>query len=285
MFSDLDETIRQILVKEGRLDPAEIDISFEIPNREWSAGIAKPTINCYLFDIRENRELRQGGVQTERSANGATRRRPPLRLDLTYLITAWTRAVEDEHRLLWHALRTLMRFAALPPAILQGELRGHELPIHTRLAQEGVLKSPGEFWTALENQLKPSLSYVATLAVDHDAVPAGPPVLTFTTSLRSLELEGAGEADTRLGGVLRDPAGAPLAGVTVRVEGHGAPTTTGPDGRFTLRVPRPGPYTLEARLGETIARREVTVPAPDYSLTLQAAEPPPARPRARRGKA
>lgn len=289
MFSDLDESIKQIMVKEGRLDPTEIDISFEIPNREWSAGISKPTINCYLFDIRENRELRQGGMQTERNSaagpNGAVRRRPPLRLDLTYLVTAWTRAVEDEHRLLWHALRTLMRFPTLPPSLLQGELSGHALPIHTRLAQEGVLKSPGEFWTALENQLKPSLSFVATIAVDHDAFPAGPPVLTFTTTLRNLELEDAVGADTRLGGVLRDPAGAPVAGADVQVEGHGAPATTGPDGRFTLRVPRPGPYILVARSGATITRQAITVPAPDYSLTLQAAEPPPTRPKGRRGGA
>lgn len=270
MFSDLDETIRQILIKEGGLDPAEIEISFEIPNREWSAGISKPTINCYLFDIRENRELRQGGVQTERGgANGATtRRRPPLRLDLTYLITAWTRAVEDEHRLLWHALRTLMRFTTLPGHLLQGELRGHALPVHTRLAQEGVLKSPGEFWTALENQLKPSLSYVATLAVDHASIPAGPPVFTFATRLRSLEIEGGGASGTRLGGVVHDPSGAALAGVVVQVEGHGAPATTGPDGRFTLRVPGPGPYILVARSGETMTRQAVSVPAPEYSLTL-----------------
>lgn len=284
MFSDLDETIKQVLIKEGRLDPSEVDISFEIPNREWSAGIARPTINCYLFDIRENKELRQGGMQTER--NGATpqqRRRPPLRVDLTYLITAWTRAVEDEHRLLWHALRTLMRFSALPPELLQGELEGHVLPVHTRLAQDGVLKSPGEFWTALENQLKPSLNFVCTLAIEHDRVPAGPPVLTFAATLRSLELEGGGDEQTRLGGVVRDPEGAPIAGVAVHVEGHGAPTTTGPDGRFILRVPAPGPYILVARAGATTARQAITVPAPDYSLTLKADAPPPARPRARRG--
>jgi hypothetical protein len=284
MFSDLDDSIKQILIKEGQIDSSEIDISFEIPNREWSAGIAKPTLNCYLFDIRENRELRQSGMQTERNgqAGAASKRRPPLRLDLAYLITAWTRAVEDEHRLLWHALRTLMRFSTLPPSMLQGELRGHELPIYTRLAQEGVLKSPGEFWTALENHLKPSLNYVVTMAVDHDAVPAGPPVLTFTTTLRNLELAQAGVADTRFGGAVSDPAGAPLAGVVVQVEGHGAPVSTGPDGRFTLCVPRPGPYILLAQFGEALLRQAITVPAPDYSLTLRVDAPPPARTRTRR---
>jgi len=286
MFSDLDETIKAILVQAGGLDPTQIDVSFEIPNREWSGGIAKPTLNCYLFDIRENRELRQSGMQVERNGtNGApARRRAPLRLDLTYLITAWTRAVEDEHRLLWHALRTLMRFATLPEQHLQGALKDHELPLHAKLAQaDGVLKSPGEFWTALENHLKPSLSYTITIAVDRDTQPAGVPVLTAFVGLRQLEVAGAPSNDVRLGGVARNQAGAPIADAEVFVEGQGRPTLTDTAGRFTLRVPSAGAYTLVARVGTTVARREVNVPAPDYTLTLEPSEPPAPRQRARRG--
>lgn len=283
MFSDLDETIKAILVKAGELDPAQIDISFEIPNREWSAGIARPTLNCYLFDIRENRDLRQSGMQVERNGEGSpVRRRAPLRLDLTYLITAWTRAVEDEHRLLWHALQTLMRFATLPEEYLQGALRGHSLPLHTRLAQgDSVLKSPGEFWTALENQLKPSLSYTVVLAVDRERVAAGPPVLTAYTGLRQLTLAGADGGDVRFGGVVRTPAGDPLAGAEVSVEGHGRPVITDADGRFILRVPSAGPYAIVARAGETVVRQELSVPAADYSLIIDPSATT-SKPRARR---
>jgi hypothetical protein len=279
MFSDLDETIKELLVKAGGLDPAQIDVSFEIPNREWSAGIARPTINCYLFDIRENRELRQSGMQVERNGEGApARRRAPLRLDLTYLVTAWTRAVEDEHRLLWHALQTLMRFSTLPAEHLQGALRGHGLPLHARLAQgDGVLKSPGEFWTALENQLKPSLSYTVTIAVDRDTIAAGPPVLTAFTGLRQIEVAGVGGGEVRFGGVARTPAGEPVAGAEIFVEGHGRPARTGADGRFTLRVPAAGAYTLVARAGGAESRTALTVPAADYSVVLDPSGPPPAR--------
>src|SRR5579859_636934 len=123
MISELDESIRHLLIKEGQLDPSEVDVSFDIPNREWSAGISKPTVNCYLFDIRENRDLRLHGAQMESmGTRNAARQRPAQRFDLTYLITAWTRAVEDEHRLLWHALQTLLRFESLPLEYLQGTL-------------------------------------------------------------------------------------------------------------------------------------------------------------------
>ena len=45
MISDLDETIKQLLVKEGKLDLAEIDIVFEMPDREWSGKVTKPTVD------------------------------------------------------------------------------------------------------------------------------------------------------------------------------------------------------------------------------------------------
>jgi hypothetical protein len=58
MINDLDETIKQLLTKKGAFDPAEIDIVFDMPDREWSASISKPTVNVYLYDIHENRDLR-----------------------------------------------------------------------------------------------------------------------------------------------------------------------------------------------------------------------------------
>ena len=45
MISDLDETIKQLLKREGELDPTEIDIVFEMPDREWSGKVTKPTFN------------------------------------------------------------------------------------------------------------------------------------------------------------------------------------------------------------------------------------------------
>ena len=58
MIQDIDETLKELLVQRGGVDTASIDIRFEMPNREWSAAITKPTINLFLYDIRENHELR-----------------------------------------------------------------------------------------------------------------------------------------------------------------------------------------------------------------------------------
>jgi hypothetical protein len=209
MISELDESIRRVLIEEGGLDPAEIDIRFEIPDRDWAASISRPTVNCYLFDIHENRQLRGAGWYVEGNGRQARTRRPPMRINLSYLITAWTKAVEDEHRLLWQVLATLAHFPEFPKAKLQGALAEIEGEIPTMIAQPdgGPLRSPGEFWSALENKLKPSINYVVTLPLDTMIGTVAPFVLTPLT-LRSFNFGGDGAA----GGAAAGAGGAGAAG-------------------------------------------------------------------------
>ncbi|HEX6289741.1 MAG TPA: Pvc16 family protein [Herpetosiphonaceae bacterium] len=306
MISELDETIRQILLKEGGFDTADVDVSFDLPNREWSGGISKPTLNCYLFDIRERRQLREEGWDLERrGTNGAARRRPPLHFELTYLITAWTRAVEDEHRLLWHVLRTMIRFPIMPTQHLQGMLAEYGWPIHTSIAQtEGVLKSPGEFWSALENHLKPSLSYVVTLALDTEAIPAGPPVLTTSLRMRpSAQQNGDGATESittkpalytrqvvidehdltvttdpqgrlNLEGTLRGDHEQPLPDTVITVEGHNHRVISDSEGRFRLNGLIPGRYTLAVKTDGRTLRHALIVRNPSHQMVIDVGDRP-----------
>lgn len=270
MLNDLDETIKQLLLRAGGLDPAQVDISFETPNREWSEKLGtRPTLSCYLFDLHERRMLREEGWELEgRGTRASARRPPPLFFEVTYLITAWTRVVEDEHFLLWRALETLMDHPVLDEPDLQGALKEHPWPIVTSVAQqEGVLKSPGEFWTALENQLKPSLSYTVTLGRERQARPTNaPPVLSGGLRLRLPETLPGGAF--RLAELFRLPAGQALAGILVEARPFdgatgraGAPqarATSDADGFVRFELP-PGRYQLEAELGGAPARRTVIV--------------------------
>src|SRR5437660_721399 len=74
MINDLDETLKQLLIQKAQLDPAEVDISFDTPTRDWSTPVTRPTINLYLFDIRENRTLRELDWDDEPSGYGQVRR-------------------------------------------------------------------------------------------------------------------------------------------------------------------------------------------------------------------
>ena len=64
--------------------------------------------------------------------NGDCRR---VRIDLRYLVSAHTTETDDEHRLLWRALGTLMKSPELPAAMLPEELRQHDIPLTVRVAQ------------------------------------------------------------------------------------------------------------------------------------------------------
>ena len=266
MIKDLDETIEYILKEAGGLGKQDhlrsvpnVSISFAIPDGEWSQKLSGTTINCYLFDIHERRLLREDGWQLEgRGSAKPTRRPPPLFFEMSYLITAWTDHVEDEHFLLWRVLETLMDFPVLPEEYLQGALKDHEWPIPTTVGQiEGVLKSPGEFWTALENKLKPSLSYVVTLGRHRKDVPTepehAPPVLS--TGIRLQLPEASGADGFRLGSVFNLPANAPLGDVTVVVKGQNKRVKTNSEGMFRLEGLAPGHYMISARIdGQTYQR-------------------------------
>jgi len=222
MINELDETLRQLLIQKTPLDPAQVEVNFELPDREWSAGLAKPTINLYLYDIRENRELRELDWIAGQDEHGITRRRAPTRIDLSYLVTAWTRAVEDEHRLLWQALATF-RHPLLPDALLQGDLREQGRSVRLSTAQgDGVLKNPADFWAALDNQLKPSISLAVTVELDLGIVITAPPASEVSVGLTNTAAQqGDGAAEKRAA-----QGGSPASSAAAGQAGRGARRTT-----------------------------------------------------------
>src|SRR5690349_10867784 len=165
MLTDLNSTLKQLLLQRIPLDPDEVEISFECPKREWSAKVLKPTINLYLFDLREDTDLRTGAWHEYGGSNPRPGlRRTPVYIQLSYFITAWAREVVDEHVLLWRVMTTLLREGKFGADVLQGAMKDLGPPIRTSTAQaDGVLRNPGEFWAALDNDLKPAVVFAATL--------------------------------------------------------------------------------------------------------------------------
>ena len=59
MLADLDETLRNLLRDELERHGFEgVDIAFDAPSREWSGQLSKPTVNLFLYDLREAESLR-----------------------------------------------------------------------------------------------------------------------------------------------------------------------------------------------------------------------------------
>ena len=180
MIEEIDETLRD-LVKREALNGAQVDIAFDAPTKDWSARRNAPTVNLYLYDIREDIPRRDSAWYATYEDDGRMRdRRPwPRRYKLSYLVTAWTQRPEDEHRLLSACLHAFLRHEALAPSEMQGALRDQPLAVEVTVAQPlGPDRSIADVWSALGGELKPSLDLVlSTPFVAGRPVVAGPPVL------------------------------------------------------------------------------------------------------------
>ncbi|WP_326613050.1 DUF4255 domain-containing protein [Streptomyces scopuliridis] len=179
MIHEVDDALRALLRAEV-LEGAQIAVVFDAPTREWAAKVNAPTVNLYLYDIREDMRRRERGLHNEYDERGAVvaRRRPPRFFKLSYLITAWTKRPEDEHRLLSSLLACLLRYEALPPGRLTGTLQdiGVAVPMTIALPPPED-RSFADVWSALGGELKPSLDLVISVPVTASPTyAAGPPV-------------------------------------------------------------------------------------------------------------
>ncbi len=179
MLHELDTALRALVELELG-DDADVEVEFDAPTKDWASHRNRPTIDIYLYDIRQDLTRSQFGQIAVRASDGSlTQRRPqPKFFRLAYLVTAWTQRAEDEHRLLSSLMVTFLRHETVPMDLLQGSLAdlGISIPLAVALPppQDRALS---DVWSALGGELKPSLdvSVIAPLLPErfHDA---GPPV-------------------------------------------------------------------------------------------------------------
>jgi hypothetical protein len=271
MIPELDEAIKQLLIQKGKLDPGEIEISFETPDRQWSASISKPRINLYLYDIRENHNLRGTEWMVNRDGNGNTsRKKNPSRIDLSYLVTVWANDVADEHRLLWHVLLTLFRYPEIPREVLPDQLKQQELPLRTTTAQpDGLFNKPADFWSALDNEIKPSINYIVTMSLDIE--------MEFTASMvrtKQVKFSPPGaesEQWLQIVGLIHE-SGKPalgVAGARIVSRETGMSVESDSEGRYSFPRINAGKHTLQVTAkGRKVSETTVQVPGGNYDLEI-----------------
>lgn len=283
MLADLDETLRKLLIDELPVKNGEIEISFDQPKRDWSSRISKPTVNLFLYDVRENNVLRRHNWERLNHASEqelAQMKRTPMRVDCSYVLTAWAADAADEHRLLTRCMLALFRYPTLPDHRLIGSLQNPPYEIQAKLAQHDKLENPTDLWNVLDNELRPSVPYVVTLALDPWEVITTPIVRTRTFRLgqaQGLPFEPALRHDEDrvdlvvFGGVIRSKEDqAPLAGIDVALKGTGYVTTTDAEGRYVLGSLTPGDYTLVVWPPEGRPKEQrLTIPAETVAYDME----------------
>lgn len=181
-LADLDDALSLLLRRElATTGFQEVGIAFESPNREWAASVTQPTLNLFLYDLRENQQRRAAQWERGEAQGRRNETRPPLWLDASYTLTAWARAAQDEHRMLSQAISTLQRYPELPEDVLGPEQTSQLRrlgPLRTRLG-DPQLDANADFWTAIGGPYKLSFHYIVTIPFPSGAVlHRGPPVRT-----------------------------------------------------------------------------------------------------------
>jgi hypothetical protein len=186
MIHDLDTTLEKLIYERGKISRNEIDISFELPNSEWSARLNRPTVNMWCFDLRENVKLRNMDASANRptvNGNTAARRLPMRRFDLTYLATTWARRIEDAHQLIWRILSVMIQVPQLEPHRCEGMLRDQPLAIPIMLGTPTERPvNLTDVWSVLDNQMRLGFVFTVTVVLDPEIVTESP--LVFEKLLR-----------------------------------------------------------------------------------------------------
>jgi hypothetical protein len=278
MFHELDEVLRQLLIREIPVKNGEVDITFDQPTREWAARLSRPTLNLFLHDIRENLKLRRSQQWTiEQNPDGtAAQHRPPPRIDLHYMITAWANEPDDEHHMLARSLLAFFRNPVLPGDLLPESLQNQPMPMPLHAAQEDTLRNPADVWNALDNEIRPAITLMVTLALDPYA-----PIITPLTRSREMRFgqvadpsaeqklvaEAGQDAFWSIGGTLHTSRALQELRLTLVERGLDIPIQE--EGGFAVGKLRAGDYTLEvAANGDVVKRFQIKVPAPDYELEV-----------------
>jgi hypothetical protein len=288
MIDDLDEALRDLLVRDLPISNNEVDIAFDQPTRDWASRLSRPTLNLFMHDVRENNKLRTQQPYLGTSVSGvmATMSVSPVRLDVHYMVTAWANDPSDEHRLLGRMLMVLYRYKALPEEFQYGSLDGQDYEILMKVAQYDQRDIRREIWSMLDNEMRPIVDLTLTLAIEPYADWTVPLVRQTEISFGQMDPFGLNGGNGNNGSlnssglVIGDQfysvtgmvhSTFPLEHLSVQLLELAVPVTVAPNGRYSILNLRAGTYTLEVWTGQDEATQHpIEVPSnpAEYDIYL-----------------
>lgn len=281
MISELNEALRELMLREMPMRRGDIDIQFDLPKRDWSARLSKPTLNIYLYDILENIELR-GSEQWTQKDNGdgtVTLERNPVRVNFYYLVTSWAKEIQDEQQLLSSAMITLLRQPTIPEDLLPKGLQGQRLPVRLETVQNKGLAKMSDFWGPVDNDPHPGIRLMVTLTVDPHQPVVTPQVATSEMRFRQTPppTSRAGERPKEaaqsktyfaISGKIKSQKHSPSTLKLVLAE-SGREISVDENGDFRILRLSEGAYHLDIVFNERVLRREkINVPADKVEITV-----------------
>jgi hypothetical protein len=276
MIDDLSRTLKAVL-----LDPTfatafpelhNADIVFDRPLDPFTP--TKTTVDLFLYDLRENLNLRLNEpTTTTRVGDQIVTQPAAMRLACSYLVTAWpvggTDLALQEQRLLAQVLRVLSHYPIVPANFLQGTLVGQDPLLPMVTLHPDALVNIAEFWSSLGSKLKSSV--IATVTI---SVPIYSDVTDYVVTAKTIQYQPGTSAPVEplvaFGGMVVDGAANAVAGALIDILDAGLRQTTDDNGQFVFDQVLPGVHQIRAAaVGFKPQVQPITVPGSrDYVIAL-----------------
>ena len=169
ILHDVGETLRQVL--KDALTAAgfgAVHVSTDRPKKD--AITALPTVNLYLYHIAfaENYRERNESLVTTYDKDGRIvefYQDAPATLDAHYAISAWGNAPAEETLLLGLVVKTLLEHPMLAGDALRGDAFHRDDKINVLPNLKADPNDLMAFWRALNEELRPTLFYLARFQI------------------------------------------------------------------------------------------------------------------------
>jgi Pvc16 N-terminal domain/Carboxypeptidase regulatory-like domain len=274
-IDDLSKTLKAILQDPSFAvlfpELAAADIVFDRPLDSFVP--TKSTVDLFLYDIRENLDLRLNEVTTTRVGNQVITHPAKLRLACSYLATAWPVGGADlvwqEQRLLTEVLVVLSHYPIVPGHFLQGSLVGQDPQLPMVALHPDALKNLAEFWSSLGSKLRASLTVTATISVP---IFSDLPDFVVTTQRTGYAQGTPPETETliQFGGRVVDLTAQAIPGALVDVLDAGLQGTTDKNGQFSFDCIVVGAHTIRAvAVGYKAQTQSLTIPGTPEEYVIQ----------------
>jgi hypothetical protein len=164
---------------------AEHDVTFELLSSAQLGAETEPVdvLGLYLYRVTVNEHLRN----TPRP-NDPSDARPPLSLDLHYLVSAWVGDAMGEHRIIAWAMQQLYQNPVLDVATLSPEAGWDPGDVVQVIPAELSTEDLMRVWDALDPSYRLSVSYIARMVrIGIEQPAAGRPAVAVRHRYGALE--------------------------------------------------------------------------------------------------
>jgi hypothetical protein len=191
------ETLVNVLLAEMQADPevdlkkimaADGNISLESPADLEKQNDATAMLSLYLYRVVEDPYVKNDPPVP---GNGTRLRKPPLALDLYYLVTPRLRTAHDHHIVLGKVMQVLYDRCELSGADLSSLLDpGDQLRV---VLNPVTLEETTRIWQAMELSYRLSICYVVrVISIDSRVETSAPPVVRRTATVGERQRGGNG---------------------------------------------------------------------------------------------